>query len=341
MSESDSRTIPLAVGVPSPSTTVDVTRLFRPLITDPFGALWNALGDPVTGNPVGTVQILDGVVTASKYALVTAAGVFGRDAQAGTPNLSVVDALEVNVDGTVAGALASTRGISATAALLLTDPNFLGQFAAAQRGFLQVDAQPDDRVPLLTLATLSMLNTGGSFDRVASANTNDDDVPTSGSNWLRGITASYLFDGDLGFDRAGSASATNLAAQTGMRAQLAAAPGEWTLAAAPAANTIATATRAAGGVGVRHVLRSINATLIGVAAIAAPITIVVRDGASGVGAILWQDRLFAAAAGSKDRVTLGDLNIVGSDNADLTIEFLAAPGATNFQAVAATGYSGV
>lgn len=190
-----------------------------------------------------------------------------------------------------------------------------------------------------TNAALMLYNSAGAtLQGMISADTSQPTVNESGSNWLRTFGGVYLHDG-ASFARLGSASAPQLATQSGDQALLAAAPGEWTLTHAPIANTQATATRAAGAAGVRHVLKSINATLIGVGAIAAPISVVVRDGASGAGPILWADQLFAPAAGSKDRVTLTGLNIIGSAATAMTLEFIAAPGATNFEAVAATGYS--
>lgn len=112
-------------------------------------------------------------------------------------------------------------------------------------------------------------------------------------------------------------------------------PLEWTILHAPAANTVATATKLAGGAGVRHVLRSLvaNTQLVSAAnfTAAAPVYWVVRDGASGVGTILYQG--FSTAA------VVSGLNIVGSENTAMTVEFTVAPGATNFEVVSASGYS--
>jgi hypothetical protein len=113
-------------------------------------------------------------------------------------------------------------------------------------------------------------------------------------------------------------------------------PGEWTLTNAPAAATAASATRALTA-GVRHILKSLQFSLMGVAAQAAPILCVVRDGATGVGTILWQDKL-VAPIGFSDRISVAGLNIVGTAGNAMTVETTTAPAATNFVTVSATGY---
>jgi len=140
------------------------------------------------------------------------------------------------------------------------------------------------------------------------------------------------------WDRRRSASAANLAAQSGLGAALVTLPGNWTLTSAPGVGVQATATKAAGAAGVRHVLTSINAS-INASAAQTPLTVVVRDGAAGVGTILWQDRLSAPATPFADsRVSLSGLNIVGSAATAMTVEFTAAGAGTTFETVSATGY---
>lgn len=133
------------------------------------------------------------------------------------------------------------------------------------------------------------------------------------------------------------ASATALSTQPVSNVQLVTAPGEWTLTNAPAVSTVASATRAAGAAGVRHVLKSIQASLQAVVAQAVPVVAVVRDGASGSGTILWQDRLIAPA-GFNGVISVDGLNIVGTAATAMTVEFTAAPVATNFETISATGY---
>lgn len=112
-------------------------------------------------------------------------------------------------------------------------------------------------------------------------------------------------------------------------------PGEWTLTSSPIAATIASATRAAVA-GVQHILKSINASISAVAA-QGILSVVVRDGATGVGTILYQDRLIAPI-GFSDRLSLTDLNISGTTGNAMTVEFTAAPAAGNFETLSASGY---
>jgi hypothetical protein len=113
-------------------------------------------------------------------------------------------------------------------------------------------------------------------------------------------------------------------------------PGQWAITSAPAAATVATITRPADPTG-RHVCNTITATLT-CAAAQASLLVVLRDGATGVGPILWQGRM-ACLAGDGQTLVVSGLNIVGSLNTAMTLEFTAAPAATNFETVALTGHT--
>lgn len=119
-------------------------------------------------------------------------------------------------------------------------------------------------------------------------------------------------------------------------------PGQWAVNHAPAANTQATITRAAAGAGVRNVCTSISARIVGGAVAPAAVvgTLNLRDGATGVGTILqsWSVSL-AAAVAAKDEVVLTGLNIQGSLNTAMTLEFAAAGGANTLQSVNLAGYT--
>lgn len=134
-----------------------------------------------------------------------------------------------------------------------------------------------------------------------------------------------------------AASAANLALQSGEGVQLETGPGEWAINHAPAANTTATISRAAVA-GQRHVCKGLDVSINAVAAIAAPLVVNLRDGATGAGTILWTERLMAPA-GTTVRIARDGLNIVGSENTAMTLEFTAAPGATNFENVNLNGYT--
>jgi len=142
--------------------------------------------------------------------------------------------------------------------------------------------------------------------------------------------------GLVGPSRLNAGAGAYVAQASSASALLVQPPGEWSITHAPAADTQATVTRGAPGAGSYNVIKSISADLTAVAAIAAPLTLVVRDGASGAGAIIWNRRL-TSPAGETKSVELTGLNIVGSDDTALTVEFTAAPGATNFETISVTG----
>lgn len=114
-------------------------------------------------------------------------------------------------------------------------------------------------------------------------------------------------------------------------------PVEWSITHDPGAGVKATISKGADATGA-HVCRGFSISLNAVAAIAAPIQVVVRDGATGAGTILWSARL-TAPAGTTIIVERNGLNIRGSVNTAMTIEFAAAPAGTDFQAVNLNGYT--
>lgn len=137
------------------------------------------------------------------------------------------------------------------------------------------------------------------------------------------------------------ASAAQLAAAV-QSAQVIAHPGQWAVNNVPAANTQATVSKAAGGAGVRHVLQAILAAAVSDSAAPAAIAraVYVRDGASGVGTIIWAGYCaLPAVAGEKSEIALSGLNIVGSANSAMTIEYSQAMGANTYQSVSMAGMS--
>jgi hypothetical protein len=116
----------------------------------------------------------------------------------------------------------------------------------------------------------------------------------------------------------------------------------WTIFNDPAVNTAATISKAAGTGGAVHVADCVTATLVAntTAPAAIVVTAVIRDGATGVGTILWSADLgLTATAGlSSAPMQLCGLNINGTANTSMTIEFTAAGGANTFETVGLTGY---
>lgn len=142
------------------------------------------------------------------------------------------------------------------------------------------------------------------------------------------------------WDRIRSAAAAILGAFSSVGAWLVAPPGNWSQTHAPAANVVATTTKA-GVAATRHVCTSITASLVAgaIAPAVAIVTAVLRDGASGVGTILWSEQIVTqAVAGDKDNIVISGLNIVGTAAAAMTLEFTAAGGANTTEVVSMTGY---
>lgn len=121
---------------------------------------------------------------------------------------------------------------------------------------------------------------------------------------------------------------------------------DWAVTSAPAANTQASASRPASSAPVlaecRHVCSSISALLRGgtTAPAAVQVTVNLRDGASGAGTVLASWTLvLAAAVAAQDQIVLQGLEIIGSPNTAMTLEFSAAGGANTFESVTMTGHT--
>ena len=118
-------------------------------------------------------------------------------------------------------------------------------------------------------------------------------------------------------------------------------PSAWTANHAPAANTQATATKAAAGTGRRNVCTSLTVMLVGGTTAPAAVQVDARliDGASGGSTILWEAALaLQAVAGDRAGVALSGLHIEGSANTQMTLELSAVGGANTFESVAAVGH---
>jgi hypothetical protein len=112
--------------------------------------------------------------------------------------------------------------------------------------------------------------------------------------------------------------------------------GNWSVYHVPATATQATITKAAVS-GYRHVCNSITATVAANSTAQTPLTVYLRDGATGAGTILWAGTV-AAPANGLGGVCVGGLNIIGSENTAMTLEFSAAGVANSAQAVTLTGF---
>jgi hypothetical protein len=165
---------------------------------------------------------------------------------------------------------------------------------------------------------------GDDSDNVAQRATGDLLVMSRGS----------LFDG-TNWDRWRMASSIDLAAVSGQGAGLVNGPGQRAAFQTPAAATQATCNFAAIA-GARNICKSITWAVEAIIA-QGDLTLVLRDGATGVGAILWAMRAGSYVIGTSGNYSISGLDIVGSVNTAMTLEFTAAPAAGNFESVAMTG----
>ena len=116
-------------------------------------------------------------------------------------------------------------------------------------------------------------------------------------------------------------------------------PGNWGASNNPANGVIASTTRAAAATGVRHVTNCITASINCISCGGGRSqTLVLRDGASGVGTILWQQFMSASSTdGSFQSVNQCGLNLVGSTATPMTLEF-SGVSADVHESCALTGY---
>ena len=116
----------------------------------------------------------------------------------------------------------------------------------------------------------------------------------------------------------------------------------WYIQHAPAANTQATISKAAGAAGVKHVATGFSWSLSSGAGAPTPelITITIRDGATGAGTVMWTETVsLPATAGSSARGGQSGLWLVGTAATALTIETDSAPGANVVANVSLQGVS--
>lgn len=117
----------------------------------------------------------------------------------------------------------------------------------------------------------------------------------------------------------------------------------WMASVAQGSNTRATANKAAGGAGVRHICTGLQATMVSLATPVAPAlaSLQLRDGATGAGTLLgtWYMACPMTASGNAVPIQLTGLNIRGSANTTMTLEFDTSAGTNVFQAVVLQGIS--
>lgn len=174
-------------------------------------------------------------------------------------------------------------------------------------------------------------------------------VPTTTWNWLRdshadAITArGVLATNGVGFngttyDRLRFSSAANLTQTVSLGIQSTSNHSTWSATNTPAADTQATASRAAGAAGIRHVPTHVTACISGTA-VAAPVQVNLRDGATGAGTIIWSAFLGVDTINANSCVSTPITLPPGTAATAMTLEFAAAGGVGTNETVTLSGFS--
>jgi hypothetical protein len=181
------------------------------------------------------------------------------------------------------------------------------------------------------LAAGNLTFNGSTWDRVRSASA--DALAATGISARNNV----LFNGST-FDRQRGVSATNNTATTTTGVAYSTQLSTWVVTNTQSGAVQATVSKAAGGTTVRHVATDVTICR-GDTAVAAPVLVHLRNGASGVGTILrsWVIGISTANESKCENVT--GLNITGSANTAMTLEFAAAGSATSISTVTLAGYS--
>lgn len=113
-------------------------------------------------------------------------------------------------------------------------------------------------------------------------------------------------------------------------------PANWSVVSTPAAGSEASASKAAVA-GVVHVCTGVFIGLACAATAQTVITVALRDGATGAGAVLWS-KTIAVLAGDSKSIDIDDLSLPGTPGNAMTLEFSSAPVANAQQSCTLTGY---
>lgn len=140
------------------------------------------------------------------------------------------------------------------------------------------------------------------------------------------------------WDRTSGISAAKLTATTSTGTALNVPLSTWSVTSTPAVATQATASRAAGGAGVRHVATTLTVCIATGATAQTPILAHLRDGATGAGTIL-RSFSFAAPVNGHGCESISGLAMIGTAATAMTIEFAAAGVAASQETVTLTGFS--
>lgn len=121
-------------------------------------------------------------------------------------------------------------------------------------------------------------------------------------------------------------SAANQVAATTNGAVITERGARWRVTSTPAVSVVASAVKAAGGAGVRHVCDSISFSGGSTTApVLTKLNVNLRDGAAGAGTIIWSFTVIVGAATGQNipPFTASGLNLVGTAATAMTLEFSA------------------
>lgn len=184
-------------------------------------------------------------------------------------------------------------------------------------------------------STANQIFNGTTWDRVRAATA--DALASTG---IQSVNMG-LFNGST-FDRWDGANNTNNTATTSIGIALTTPATTWFTVpnTTSAAATAATVSKAAGGGTVRHVVTGVTMCFQDSAINTVARLVNLRDGATGAGTIIksWYLSNGGVAGGAQCEEIAG-LNISGSANTAMTLEFAAAPAATASETVSFQGYS--
>lgn len=197
-------------------------------------------------------------------------------------------------------------------------------------GVTPADAYANPTTAIQSFSLNGVFN-GTTWDRVRE--------PTADALAVTGLvgSAGQVFNGTT-WDRVDGISATNNTAATSVGAVQVVPLSTWRVTDTDVGATQSVASKAAGAATIRHVATSISACMSATVA-QVPITVNLRDGATGAGTIIRSWTIGVSAVNDSKCVNESGLNESGSANTAMTLEFVAAGAATTTTTVNLSGYS--
>lgn len=287
---------------------------------------WNSVADAGKGDGLSTGILASSTYLFNGLTFDRLRGTPGSDGSSGTGFLAQVNMV---YNGTTYDRLRGGITADSTAVTGLLNN---AQLVFNGSSYDRVREPTTDSMAVTGLtANANQVFNGSTWDRLRSASA--DNLSATGI----GSSGNVGFDGST-WDRLISISNTNNTAVTSQGVKYSTPLSTWSVTNTQSGAVQATASKAAGGGTVRHVATGITICR-GDTAVAAPVLIHLRDGASGAGTILrsWVIGIDTVNGSKCENVT--GLNMTGSANTAMTLEFAAAGSATSISTVTLTGYS--